>query len=168
MARSYRASTIIPFVPAVTANRAIFNIGGSASANVIVKRIRVSGMSLTAVAYLAVNVVKYSTATSGGTFATLTAVATDSATAPPTSIVKAYTAVPTDGTLVGTLATRRSLWQATVAAAAGLPADYVFDFWDGLASGIVLRGIAQEVALLFPVAAPTAVTLAIDVEWIEQ
>lgn len=167
---TYRASTIIPFVPAVTINRSIFTIGGSASKLIRVKRIRVSGFSLTAVAYLAVNVVKYSTATTGGTATNLVAVPLDSNYAGATvNQVKVFTAVPTDGTLVGTLTSWRSLWQATTAVASGFTSDHVFDFGDiPESNGIVLRGTNQEVALVFPVAPASTPTLALDVEWTEE
>lgn len=86
-----------------------------------------------------------------------------------TAVIKAYTAVPTDGALVGTIATNRCLWQATAAAAAGLTRDYLFDFGDmPETGGIVLRGVAQEVALLFPVVLASAGTLAVDIEFTEE
>jgi len=167
---TYRASTIIPFVPAVTINRTIFTIGGSSSKKVTVKRIRVSGISLTAVAYLALNVVKYSTATTLGTFTNLVAVPLDSAQAAATvAQVKVFTAVPNDGVLVGHLASWRSLWQATVAAAAGQTWDHIFSFGDmPETKGIVLRGTNEECALLFPVVPASTPTLTVDVEWTEE
>jgi len=64
---TYRASTIIPLVAAVTVNVPFFNIIGSASKTVTIKRIRVSGMTLTAVGYFTINVVRYSSASTGGT-----------------------------------------------------------------------------------------------------
>ena len=167
---TYRASTIIPFVPAVTVNRTIFTIGGSSSKKVTVKRIRVSGMTLTAVAYHTINVVKYSTATTLGTFTNLVAVALDSSRAAATvAQIKVFTAVPTDGVLVGHLASWRSLWQSTTAAAAGQTWDHVFSFGDmPETSGIVLRGTNEECALLFSVAPATTPTLSVDVEWTEE
>lgn len=167
--RTYRAATIIPLVAAVTVNRAIFNITGSASQLVTVKRIAVSGATLTAVGYFAVNVVKYSTSTTGGTSTVLVATPLDSAGAAATAVVRAYTVAPTDGALVGTLATNRCLWQATVAVGTSIPRDYVFDFGDMPEThGIRLRGTAQEVALLFPVVLASAGTLSIDIEWTEE
>jgi hypothetical protein len=167
---TYRASTIIPFVPAVTINRAIFTIGGSSSKKVTVKRIRVSGISLTAVAYLTINVVKYSTATTIGTFTNLVAVPLDSAQAAATvAQIKVFTAVPNDGVLVGHLASWRSLWQATVAAAAGQTWDHIFSFGDmPETKGIVLRGTNEECVLLFPVVPASTPTLSVDVEWTEE
>ena len=83
--RTYRASTIIPLVTAVTANRTIWNIIGSATTTVTIKKIRISGVSIaTAVNYVVFNLVKYSTATTGGTSTTLVAVPLDSASAAAT------------------------------------------------------------------------------------
>lgn len=79
-------------------------------------------------------------------------------------------AVPTDGTLVGTIASRRNLYQATTAAAAGVfDGAMIFNFGDmNDTQGMVLRGTSQECALLFPVAPATTPTIAIEVEWTEE
>lgn len=166
---TYRASTIIPLVAAVTVNVPIFNIIGSATKTITVKRITVSGMTLTAVGYFAINVEKLSTASTAGTSTTLVAVPLDSAASAATAVVKAYTVAPTKGTLVGTIASWRALWQATVAVAAGVTDYFTFNFGDMRETkGIILRGVAQEVALVFPVVLASAGTLAIDIEWTEE
>jgi hypothetical protein len=166
---TYRASTIIPLVVAVTADRAFFVVSGSATTIVKVRRIRVSGSTLTAVGYFAINVVRYSTATTGGTSTTLVNVQNDTTDPAATAVVKAYTAVPTDGNLVGVVASWRSLWQATSAAAAGQTQDHLFTFGEASNTrGLVLRGTAQEIALRFPVVLASAGTLAVDVEWTEE
>jgi hypothetical protein len=167
--RTYRASTIIPLVAAVTVNVPIFNIIGGSTQLVTVKRIRVSGMTLTAVGYFAINVEKLSTASSGGTSTTLTSVVLDSNDAAAEAVVKAYTVAPTKGSLVGTVASWRALWQATSAAAAGTTDWHTFDFGDMPETrGIRLRGVAQELALVFPVVLASAGTLAVDIEWTEE
>jgi hypothetical protein len=166
---TYRASTIVPLVAAVTVNVPFFNIIGSASKTVTVKRITVSGMTLTAVGYFTINVEKLSTASSAGTSTTLAAVPLDANAAAATAVVKAYTAAPTKGNLVGTIASWRALWQATTAAAAGVTDYYVFNFGDMRETkGITLRTAAQELALTFPVVLASAGTMAIDVEWTEE
>lgn len=166
---TYRASTIIPLVAAVTVNVPIFNIIGSATKTVTVKRISVSGMTLTAVGYFTINVEKLSTASTGGTSTTLAAVPLDSNNAAATAVVKAYTAAPTKGSLVGVISTWRALWQATVAAAAGVTDYFTYNFGDMRETkGVTLRGTAQEVALVFPVVLASAGTLAIDIEWTEE
>lgn len=167
--QTYRASTIIPLVAAVTVNVPIFNIIGSATKTITVKRITVSGMTLTAVGYFTINVEKLSTASTGGTSTTPAAVPLDSTNAPATAVVRAYTAAPTKGTLVGTIASWRALWQATVAAAAGVTDYFTFNFGDMRETkGVILRGVAQELALTFPVVLASAGTLAVDIEWTEE
>lgn len=167
--RTYRCSTIIPLVAAVTVNVPFFNIVGSASATVKVRRIRVSGMTLTAVGYFAINVEKLSTASTGGTSTTPPIVPLDSADAAGTAVVRAYTVAPTKGSIVGTIASWRSLWQATTAAAAGQTWDHIFNFGDlPETRGVVLRGVAQELAMTFPVVLASAGTLAVDIEFTEE
>lgn len=169
--RTYRAASMVPFVPAVTADRAWFVIGGSASTVVTVKRVVVTGSTLTAVAYIAVNAVRYSTATTGGTSTNLPQVVMDTNSAAGSSAqVRTYTAVPTDGTLVGTIASRRVLMQATTAVASGpLHEEIIFDFGNlADTQGLVLRGTTQEMALRFPVAPATTPTLTVEVEWTEE
>lgn len=167
--RTYRASTIIPLVAAVTVNVPIFNIIGSATQTIVVKRITVSGMTLTAVGYFTINVEKLSTASSGGTSTTLAAVPLDANFTAATAVVKAYTVAPTKGALVGTISSWRALWQATTAAAAGVVDYFTFNFGDMReTNGVILRGVVQELALVFPVVLASAGTLSVDIEWTEE
>ncbi len=167
---TYRASTLIPFVPAVTINIPWFLIEGSASKKVTVKRIAVSGATLTAVAYLAVNVVKFSTAASGGTAISAPMVPMDSnKPAATAAFVKYYTAAPTAGNTVGSIATSRTLFQSTTAVGTSIPRDFVFDFGDmPETGGVVLRGVAQGLGLVWPVVPASTVTIAVDIEWTEE
>lgn len=166
---TYRASTIVPLVAAVTANTPFFLIEGSGTKTVVIRRIRVSGLSLTAVAYLAVNVAKFSTAASGGTSTAPVAVSTDSAFAAATATVKAYTVAPTAGTLVGTVASARLFGQATVAVGTSLLDQHLFTFGDTPETkGLTLRGTTQGLGLVWPAAPATAVTVAVDIEWFEE
>lgn len=167
--QTYRASTIVPLAAAVTVDVPFFNIIGSASKIITIRKITVSGMTLTAVGYFTIAVQKLSTASTGGTSTTPVAVPLDSNNAVATAVVKAYTVAPTRGTLVGTIASWRALWQATVAAAAGIPDWFTFNFGDITESrGVVLRGAAQELCLVFPVVLASAGALAIDIEWTEE
>ncbi len=167
---TYRASTLIPFVPAVTINIPWFLIEGSASKTIIVKRIAVSGATLTAVAYLTVNVVKFSTAASGGTAISAPMVPMDSTfPAATAAFVKYYTAIPTAGSTIGSIATSRTLFQSTTAVGTSIPRDFVFDFGDmPETKGIVLRGTTQGLGLIWPVVPASTVTLAVDIEWTEE
>lgn len=167
---TYRAATIIPFVPAVTINIPFFLIEGSASKTITVTKMSVSGMSLTAVAYLTINATKFSTAAAGGTATSAPMVPLDSNFAAATAaFVKYYTAVPTPGTIVGAIASKRALFQATTAAAAGLPPMWEWVFGEiPITRGVVLRGTTQGLGLTFPVAPATTITLAADIEWTEE
>ena len=166
---TFRACTLVPLIAAVTADRAIWTLVGSATKTIIVKRIRISGVTLaTTAGYLALNLVKNSTATTGGTSTTLVSVPLDTNTSAATAVVKAYTAVPTDGVLIGTINTSRTYAPITGTPTSISP-DIIFNFGDeDGSSGIVLRDATQEIALRFPVAAGTVPTLSIMVEWTEE
>jgi hypothetical protein len=164
---TYRAATAETVV-APADPTAFFLITGSASKDVLVRKIAVSGATLTAVAYNSYVVEKFSTAFSGGTATALTKVPTDSRFAASTvGTCQVYTAAPTEGTLVGTLACRRVLLQATTAAAGGQPEVVEFDFTTVDGGGILLRGVAQAVGLAFGGDPASAVTVGVEVEWQE-
>jgi len=162
---TYRASTTAVFA-AAAGTAPFFALYGSATKTIKVKKVVISGLTLTAVAYLNLNIAKYSTAISAGTATALTAVPLDSNDAASTvSLVNVYTAAPTAGTKVGDLTTRRNLGQATTAAAAGIPEEIIFDFND---FPVVLRGTAQGIAAYFTGAPASAVSMALTVVWTEE
>lgn len=166
---TYSAATVNNVVAAAS-TQPFLNICGSGSKTIIVRRVVLSGPTLTAVAYNSYEARKYSTAPTGGTATALTATSHDSNDAAPSAtLVQVYTAAPTAGTLVGTVANRRVLMQATTAAAAGIP-DLVAISWesDETTTGIYLRGTGQCVGVGFGAAPATAVTLAAEVEWTEE
>lgn len=166
---TYRAATAS--VVAAASTQPFFIIEGSATKTIIVQRIIVSGATLTAVAYLGYEARKYSTAITGGTAVTLTQVPVDSTSAAGTANrCSVYTAAPTAGTLVGVVSAKRTLGQATTAAASGIPDVIEFDFrtLGSENTGIYLRGTSQGLGLAFQAAPATAVTLSIIVEWTEE
>ena len=167
--RTYRASSE-PFAAAVTADVPFLLIEGSSTTKITVTRIGISGPSLTAVAYLAVQVEKYSTASSGGTADVMTEVPVDSNDAASTANrVVNFTGAPTAGTLTGPVASVRIFGQATTAAAAGALQHHVFDFSEmPETDGIILRGEAQGLGLVWATAPTTAVTLMGWIEWTEE
>lgn len=167
---TYRASTTAVLVAAVTSPNPFFTIYGSATKTIRIQSILVSGLTLTAVAYLNIGLKKYSTAVSGGTSTALTQVPLDANSAAGTATnVNAYTAIPTAGTAVGNLTARRVLGQATTAAAAGIPNMIDFDFTPvGDGEAIVLRDTAQGVGLYWIVAPATTVSMVLRVEWTEE
>lgn len=167
--KTYRASSEA-FVAAVTADTPWFLIEGSSSKTITVTRMTVSGCTLTAVAYIVVAVAKYSTAASGGTSTLADQVPLDSNDAAGTAnLVRYYTVGPTAGSLVGLIASKRTLMEATTAAATGQTEQLIFNFSDtDETGGVVLRGTSQGLGLIFPVAPASAVTLTADVEWVEE
>ena len=166
---TYRAATDAPFAAAAGAAM-FFVISGSSTKTVIIQRIRVSGHTLTAVAYHSIVAEKWSTAPTGGTSTALTKVPNDANDAAATvNQILTYTAAPTEGTLVGAVGAVRFLSQATTAAAAGFPPEIVWDFRNqGENKGVYLRGTAQCLSLAFGAAPASAVTMSIEVEWTEE
>jgi len=164
----YRAATTVSVVAAAGAD-VFFVIQGSATKTLTVHRIKLSGPTLTAVAYNSYVVEKFSTAPSGGTATALTKVPLDSASPASTAaLCTVYTAAPTEGTLVGTIACQRVLLQATTAAAGGIPDIVSFDFDNRDDSGVPLKGVAQGLGVAFGAAPASAVTLGLEVEWSED
>lgn len=168
--RTYRSATTAVLVPAVTVNVPWLIIKGSATQTMRVQRIQISGLTLTAVAYLHINLAKYSTNATGGTSTSLTQVPLDSNSAAGTSAgINVYTAIPTAGSKVGDISSKRFMGQATTAAAAGIPDIVEFDFRNmGEQSSVVLRGSAQEVGLYWQTAPATTVSMLLEVEWTEE
>lgn len=168
--RTYRAATTAVLVPAVTVNVPWLVVRGSATQTMRLQRIQISGLTLTAVAYLHVNVAKYSTSASGGTSSALTQVPLDSNSAAGTSAgISVYTAIPTAGNKVGDISSKRFMGQATTAAAAGIPDIVDFDFRNlGEQSSVVIRGTSQEVGMYWQTAPATTVSMLLEVEWTEE
>lgn len=166
---TYRAATTANVVAAAGAAM-FFVITGSTTRTLFIQRIRITGPTLTAVAYNSLVVEKWSTAPTGGTAAALTQVPLDAnSSAGTANLCQVYTAAPTEGTLIGTVACRRLLLEATTAVAAAQPPDVEFDFRpNGEAGSIVLRGTAQALSVAFGAAPASAVTLGVEVEWSEE
>lgn len=152
-------------------------ITGGADKVVRIQRIIISGMTLTAVAYLQVSITKHSSAWTGGVPVTAENDVPLDSTYPaapgPRAVVQSYTAGPTGGgAIVGTtgrMAERRLLGQATVAAAAAPPASTEISFSDNNTNeGPALRSAAESLAVRFAAAPATAVTLSYEVEWTED
>lgn len=164
---TYRAATTANVV-APADPTAFFIITGSATKDVLVRKIAVSGATLTDVAYNSYVVEKFSSAFSGGTATALTKVPLDSKfSASSVGTCQVYTAAPTEGTLVGTIACRRVLLEDTTAAAGADPISVEFDFTTLDGGGVILRGVAQALGVAFGEDPATAVTVGVEVEWQE-
>ncbi len=143
-----------------------FVITGSATKTVRVTRVSISATSGAAVD-VDVSVVKRSTADTGGTSTAVTVAPHDSANAAATATVALYTVVPTPGTTVGSAVRVGKLFAplATTSAVAATP--LIWDFGNGPKQGIVLRGIAQQLAINLGSALTTG-SIDIDMEFTEE
>lgn len=157
---SYAASTTL--VPGAAATD-VFTITGSAT-----KTIRITHIILSAVANTQIDVstqlIKRSAADTGGTSTAPTRVPYDSTNLAATAVVAAYTANPTLGTAVGTLATFKLSFVLTTSAAA----DILLEYGNRPTQAIVLRGAAQQLAINLNGTTITAGSLSITIEWTEE
>lgn len=129
-----------------------------------VTRISISGMA-TAAATVDIQLIRRSTANTGGTTTTITASKNDANDGAPSATVMYYSAGanPTTGTSAGIVrAEKLNL------GAAGAAGKIVWDFSTRNSKGILLRTAAQELVINWGGAAvPAGTVLDIDVEWTE-
>lgn len=161
---SYSASATA-LAPAATATD-IFEIKGSATKTVRITRIQITGVATAAGTY-DVQVVKRSTANTGGTSTAPTAVPHDSADAAATAALKAYTANPTLGTAVGTMrAQKATVGTAATSAVPCVPV--VLEFGKDNVRACVLRGIAESLCVNLNGVTITGGLLDVDCSWTEE
>lgn len=141
-----------------------FTITGSASKIVRITNISWTSAS-TAAAQSAVILLKRSTANSAGTSTTRTAVPHDSTSSSATATVRAYTANPTIGTLVGNIKSVRNFSTGTASAA---PSFFSFNFGDGPFQALVLRGTSEILALNFNGVTVSGLNFDISITWTEE
>ena len=151
------------FTPAATATD-FLSIVGSGTKTVRVTRISISGIA-TAAATVEIQLIKRSSANTGGTSSAATVVPHDSNDAGATAAVNSYSANPTGlGTTVGTV--RAAKLNLGAAGAAGV---VEWNFTTRNSKGLVLRGAAQSLNLNWGGAAvPAGTSLTIDVEFTEE
>lgn len=146
----------------------VFTITGSATKTVKITRIYLTGTQTTGDTS-DVLLIKRSTANTAGTSTTPTVVPYDSNNAAGTAVVRAYTANPTLGTAVGTLASYSMFIPAPQPANGNSP----FITPDLFAvvrpsQPIVLRGTAQVLAINFNSVTVTGNAMNIIIEWTEE
>lgn len=141
-----------------------FEIKGSATKTVIVKRIRFTGTANGTV-ISRISCIKRSTANSGGTSVNVTNVPHDSINAPATATVNTYTANPTLGNAVGLV---RAFVYTMVATSSNILAD-IRELTFGIEEdqGIVLRGTSESLCLNLNATVMTSGLVDISVEWRE-
>jgi hypothetical protein len=144
----------------------IFTITGSAS-----KVVRVIQMSLSATQTASnrrdTQIVKRSTANTGGTSSTPTVVPHDSTDPAGTAVVRAYTANPTLGALVGVMRSRKILID-TPTAAGGASDDSVWNFGDRNDKSGILRGTAEVLAINMNAVTSAGNSCGLFVMWTEE
>lgn len=141
----------------------IFTITGSASKTVKITQIQVAATGNNNNVDL--DLIKRSTANTGGTSTSRTAVPHDSTDAAATATVLAYTVNPTLGTPVGTV---RATNFATSSAISPQADRVVFDFGASISKPIVLRGTSQVLAVNLNGNTIAAPAVDISVEWTEE
>lgn len=163
--RSTYSASITALAPAASATD-IFTIIGSATKTVRITRIQISGVA-TAAGTFDVVLVKRSTADSGGTSTSPTIVPHDSSDSAATAVVKAYTVNPTLGTLVGNLQARSiTLTTAATPAIPNILQEFLFELRGEKA--IVLRGVAQQLAINLNAQTITGGLLDISISFTEE
>ena len=137
-----------------------FSLFGSATKLVKIKSIEVSQSGVgTAVKYDC-QIIKYSTAPTGGTSSAVTATPLDSTDAASTvTNLNAYSAAPTYGTQIGQVAG----FTGIVGSPAVTPTYFVTNF-----SKLTLRGTGEGVFIFFNAVNGTSPTATVTVEWTEE
>lgn len=153
---------ILGFTPAATATD-FWQIVGSGTKLVRILRISISGFATAAIS-VDVQLLRRSTASTGGTPTAATIALHDSNDPAATAVVNSFAANPTLGTIAGVLRTAKLNLGAT-----GAAGRIEWDFGTRNSKGIVLRGVAQQLALNWTGAAvPSGTLLTIDVEATEE
>lgn len=158
-AKTYSCSVNVAAAAAAT-DIAIIN--GSASATVYVTKVVISGIQTTA-GLNDILLVKRSTANSGGTSAGGTVIGHDANDPAAGAAVLAYTANPTPGTAVGNI---RRNYQPIGGATSVVNPVVEYNFGDK-GKAIVLRGVAQGLAVNLNGATLTGGTFDVSFEWTE-
>lgn len=174
----YRASTPTFFTVSASVDEIFFVISGSATRTRIVRTIEVSTIQVvSALGTTTVVARKFSTAPTGGTASDLTRTPLDSAypAAATDGLVRVYSAAPTEGTLVGTIMSRKLLFKNfTVADGAHLSeANFSFNFGSRrkrlnvAPPGIYLHDTAEAVGIGLGLQVAASSRYTISVEWLE-
>jgi len=153
------------FTPGATPTD-VFTLTGSGTKTIRVTRIRVSGIQTTT-GNNAFFLIKRSSANTGGTSASVTAVPRDSTNAAATGTVLQYTANPTLGGTIGSVRCSRLFTPAAAAVAAS--DTIIWDFDDFQTGPVILRGTGQVLAVNFNGAAlPAGLSLLCSITWTEE
>lgn len=162
-----KASYSAAIVGLVVANTPtdIFTITGSSTKTIRITFVEITGTETNATVRDVV-LLKRSTANSGGTSTTQTAVASDSNNAAATATVRAYTVNPTLGTLVGNIRARKA--DIDITSKSG-PIELVsWVFGERPSQAIVLRGTSEVVSVNLNSITSAGNSFDVGIEWTEE
>jgi hypothetical protein len=160
----YSASAIATFVTM----QDLVILRGSTTKTVRVTRIEISGAA-TAATEILCYIKKHTIANTGGTNSNPTPTKYDSSDGGPTALVVLYTTQATVDASATIIRAFRLTLAVTPAATANLNDRYIADFGARPSEAIVLRGVAQELAINFNGQATTAgQVMDITIEWTEE
>ena len=142
----------------------VFTLTGSATKTIWVYRIILTGTQTTA-SQFTVLLAKRSTANSAGTSTTPTVVPVDSGDAAGTAVMRAYTANPTTGNLVGNISSSKIFIPGATTAA--FAPGGLWDFRSDLIKGPVLRGTGEVLAVNLNGVTLVGGSLSCEFEWVE-
>lgn len=145
----------------------VFAITGTASKTVKITKMWISGVQTTA-GVITTLMIKRSTANSGGTSASVTAVAHDSNNSSATATVLQYTANPTTGTTVGNVWSGKHSVPAAATAGIGGFCGVLVDFVELYGQPVVLRGTSQVLAINLNSVTLTGGSIHCGVTWTEE
>lgn len=160
---TYAAATTAAVTPAATPTD-VFTITGAANKKIKIKHISIDGNQTTA-GTINIRLVKRSTANTAGTSTTLTAVPFDSNNAAAAATVRAYTANPTTGTLVGAIHSEKLFVSTTT----GQQEELVLDYTNiNNMQEIVLNNANEVLAINLGGVTVTGGSFNFDITWTEE
>lgn len=162
VAQTYSAASLVTSAALATD---IFSITGSATKTIAIVSLTISGIA-TAATVSTVNIIKRSTANTGGTPTTITNVPSDSTNAAATATVVSYAGVPTTGTPVGNIRTIKIFLPPPTGGNANTPSMPIIGP-QSFSQPVVLRGTGQVLSLNLAGVTIAGAVLACSVEWIE-
>jgi hypothetical protein len=146
----------------------IFTLTGSATKTVRVTRVEVSGVATT-ILDTSVQLIVRTTADTGGTGATVPAVAHDQNSSPATAVATAYTANPTiNDASPKPIRSSKILFNLAAPTAGSESGRLVEDFGDRPSQAVVLRGANQQLAVNLNGITIQGPSVDISVEWTEE
>jgi hypothetical protein len=113
-----------------------------------------------------VSLIKHSTANSGGTCAAMTKTPVDSTDSAATATVFSCTANPTPGTSVGSVSNQQYFLGNLTTGVSGPPMDV--DFGSKGGKPVILRGVAQGLAVNLNGVTQAGNLLQVTIEWTEE